>query len=209
MGTVTVTAASERATELRNKVNGLARRRGETEQALLRERVYQKDVTARRTALTAELPDADEATQGYLHSEIDVADNALKLSIRTADGLQETLSKLGNEFAALDTELKEAENLVQQQKRSQALIDLETEIIKQRRIAEEALDAARAALFALNCTAVQGSKECGEQGRYLVTLVVEEFKHQQHNPDALLGWRDYGFEVFEDLRFTVKPMVRE
>src|SRR5258708_15089231 len=81
---MTATMATLRATELRTEINGLYRRKGELELALQREHVMQEQVAAKRKELVGELPGADSATEAWAHSEIDAADNALKLSIRTA-----------------------------------------------------------------------------------------------------------------------------
>lgn len=202
---MTATTAMTRAAELRTKINGLYRRKGEVEGALQREHVMQEKVAAKRKELVRELPGADSATEAWAHSEIDAADNALKLSIRTAEGLQGTLAKLLNEIASLETELAEATRIVEQGKREHGLRALEIQLQEDRHSVEEALAALRLALTALNLTASQGVEQYGVTAQNLVTPVLEALG-RQHNPESL-GWRYKGLN-YGNFVFTVRPMVR-
>jgi hypothetical protein len=203
---MTAMTATTRATELRPKINGLYRRKGEVEQALQREHIVQERVVAKRKELVGELPGADSATEAWAHSEIDAADNALKLSIRTAEGLQVTLTKLLNEIASLEIELAEATRIVEQAKRGQSLRALEIQLQGDRHTVEEALAALRLALTALNLTASQGVEQYGVAAQNLVTPVLEALG-RQHNPESF-GWR-YSRPNYGNFQFTVRPMVRE
>jgi hypothetical protein len=202
---MTAATATTQAAELRTKINGLYRRKGEVEQALQREHIVQERVAAKRKELVGELPGADSATEAWAHSEIDAADNALKLSIRTAEGLQGTLAKLLNEIASLEIELAETTRIVEQAKREQALRALEIQLQEDGHAIEEALSSLRLALTAMNRTAVQGVEQYGVAAQNLVTPVLEALG-RQHNPESL-GWRYSGLN-YGNFLFTVRPMIR-
>jgi hypothetical protein len=203
---MTATTATTRAAELRTKINGLYRRKGEVELALQREHIVQERAVAKRKELVGELPGADAATEAWAYSEIDAADNALKLSIRTAEGLQGTLTKLLNEIAPLEIELAEATRIIEQGKREQALRVFEIQLQEDRYAIEEALSSLRLALTALNLTASQGVEQYGVAAQNLVTPVLEALQ-RQHNPESL-GWRYKGLN-YGNFVFTVRPMVKD
>jgi hypothetical protein len=204
----TATGATKQRDTIQKKLTVLDRQCRETESALSRERATHGNLTAKRSKFLEELPGADNATEGYLHREIDGLESQLRISSRVAEGLSNSLARLTGERTRLHAEFVEVQEIAAQEKRAQAFTVFSTQIGLDRHAAAAALDAARSALFALNHTAVQGIKECGEQGRSLVGSVLEEFLHQQHNPEALLGWRSVGFELSGDLRLTVRPMVK-
>jgi hypothetical protein len=206
MDMMTVRTATNTATKLQAEINGLYRRKGEIELLLQREHVMQEKVAAKRKELVGELPGVDSATEAWAHSEIDAADNALKLSIRTAEGLQSTLTKLLNAIASAEIEFAEATRIIEQGKREQGLRALEIQLQEDRQTAESAFGNLRKALAALNLTASQGVEQYGVAGQNLVTPVIEEFRHQQHNPE-LLGYRQSSANY--NLQFMVRPMTKE
>ena len=193
---------------IQKKLDSLNQQSRETESALARERSTHANLTAKRTKLLEELVGADAATSGWAHGEIDNLDFSLRASSRVAEGLSNSLARINSEKSTVTSEFARAQETCQQEERAQAFSALQTQIRQDKQASETALDAARSALFALNRTAVQGIAECGEAGRNLVTSALEEFKDQQFNPE-LLGWRDWGFEVFTNLRFQIYPMARK
>jgi hypothetical protein len=208
MDTMTATTASGVAAELKQQINGLYRRKGELEGTMQREHVMQEKLAARRKELVGELPSADSATEAWAHSEIDATDNALKLSIRTAEGLQITLTKLFNEIGAAERQLAEATRIIVQAEREQGLRRLEIQLQEDRQTAEAALASVRLALVALNATASRGIEEFGGPAQNLVKNIAEEFRHREVNPESLGGWRD-ARPNFLNLQFTVRPMVKD
>jgi chromosome segregation ATPase len=208
MDTMTATAATKRVAELHRQLAGLRATKQQNENGLAGERSTLRSATESRAALVAELTGADEALAGFAHAEIDGLDVKIRTSDRHIESFTAAIARIDGHIVRLTAELNEAAEIAEQERRAQAFTAFRTQIGLDRRAAEAALDAARSALFALNRTAVQGTNECGEAGRQLVAMVLEEFLHEQHNPEALLGWRSVGFELSGDLQIAVKPMVK-
>jgi len=206
MDTMTVAAAAGgRAAELRTKINGLYRRKGEVELALQREHVAQEGAAAKRASLVQELPGGDDAMVGFVHAEIDGLDNTLRVSCRVAEGLSTSLSRIGGEIAALEVEFTEATRIVEQQNRERGLATLRIKLQQDRDAAENAFGNLREALATLNSTASRGVEQYGVAGQNLVTPVIEAFRHTQHNPE-LLGFRQSSANY--NLQFMVRPMTK-
>jgi hypothetical protein len=167
----TATAVSGRAAELRKRVNALYRRKGETEAALQREHIAQEGVVARRQGLVAELPGADSATEAWAHSEIDVADSALKVSIRTAEGLQGILTKLVTEIAGLEPELREADLQVEQEKLAKAFEEFRGNLERCAEGLTQTLDAARRSFACLHIAAQEGMDKFAIDGRFRIAAL--------------------------------------
>lgn len=203
MDTMTVTAATKQRDALQKKLTELNQRCRETDSALARERGTHSDLTAKRTKLIEELVGADDATSA--HREIDKLENALRSSARVIEGLSNSLSRLNGEKSAAASEFALAQEICEQERRALLFNELQAQIWARRRAAEDAAAALRVALFELNRTAVEGVKNCGQQAQGLAEFVISEFRHQQHNPDTLLGWQVRGFELWGDLRFTIQP----
>jgi chromosome segregation ATPase len=202
----TMTAA-ERAVELQRQIVVLKATREQNERGLAGERPALRSATEKRAALVSELTEADAAAQAWASNEIDRLDAEIRTFDRRIESYTGAIARIDGHIARLAAELTEANEIVKQEERARAFSALQTQIRKDRRAAEDALDAARNALFVLNRTAVQGIAECGEAGRSIVTSALEEFQHQQHNPEVLLGWHRR-FELWGDLRFTIQPMVK-
>jgi chromosome segregation ATPase len=201
-----VTAAEKRAVELRKKIALLATRRRETESALARERTTHESATARRAELVGELAGADEARAKRVHAELDGLESKLRASGRVIESLSGSVSKIANEIASLDADLAEAGRIIEHERREQGLSALRIQLQNDRRSAEDAMGNARAALAALNRTALQGVERYGVAAQSLVEPIIEEFRHEQFNP-GLIGWRQE-FHNFLSLKFTVSPIVK-
>jgi chromosome segregation ATPase len=203
MDTAQATAATKQRDALQKKLDSLGQQYREAESALSRERTAHESLTAQRTKLLEELPGADDATSGWAHGEIDRLDGALQISSRVMEALQNSLSRLTGEKTTVHGEYIAAQEIVRQETRTRELAAFQTQIEIDRRAAEQALDAARSALFTLNRTLVRGE----EIGGGSAESISETFRHQQHNPE-LLGWQSSGFPLPVNLTFTLRPAFK-
>ena len=200
-----VTAATEKAETLHKKLTTLGTRRHETESALARERATHGNLTAERAKLTEELSGADAAMEAWAHSEIDRLDSALRLSSRVMEGLSNSLSRMIGEIAATTVELTDAQQIVEANRRAEGLKAFAAKLKHAVLSAERDLGNSRESLATLNRLASQGVEEYGVPAQGLAASVIEEFRHQQHNPE-LLGWRQSSANY--NLQFTVRPMTK-
>jgi chromosome segregation ATPase len=206
MDTATATPTAKRAVELRKQLAGLYTRKREAESALAREHDTQQKATAERITLVAELVDADSATAGWAHREIDRLDSALRVSSRLSEGLSNSISRMTSENESLSNELQQVERAIAAEEHAEGLRVFAAQLNQARRSAEEALGNARAALAALNLAAARGFEQYGVAAQSFATGLLEEFRHQQVNPE-LIGWRD-SRPNYANLQLTVRPMVK-
>ena len=214
MDTATKTTATERtAGELRKQNNALYRRRGEIEGALQREHVTQERAAAKRTLLIAELPGADDALTGYTHAEVDKLDEALRLSWRVAEGLEQSHAKLSQEIAALEPELREAELQVARERQAKLLTDFRNRLEQAAHQLAQSLDTSRRDFASLHLCAAKGIEEQGADEYRLAALriceqVFAEFESKQTNLEARgLKRVATGFQNTSNTGVFVRPMI--
>src|SRR6266478_5876131 len=207
MDTMTVAAAAGgRVAELRTKINGLYRRKGEIELALQREPVAQEGAAAKRAELVQELPGGDDAMVGFVHAEIDGLDKTLRVASRVVEGLQQELSKIKNETEPLTAELNELQRDIQARERAEMLRVFQSKMEHAARVASDALANGRERLADLNRLAAQGIELYGDAGLRICGPIVEQFVLGESNLDAQ-GWRP-AFPAYTRLEFWIRPMVR-
>ena len=209
MGTTTVSAAAERATELRKRINELGKRKRQAEAA----RDEQSDALAREVSrrvriiecLTTAGSDAKK-----LHKELDAIDAGLIETERLGESYALTVKKIDGEIAALAQELNQVESVIQAEERATALEAFRVKYQLAVRRASESLDNARADLAALtiletNAITSAISDAEGLNINRICEPIFAEFAFQQANLDRR-GWRL--FPGTRNLQFLIRPMTR-
>jgi chromosome segregation ATPase len=207
MDTQTMTA-TERAAELRKKIAALDGRRREAESALARENAAQRDMAARRLALVEELPDADEATTGYLNAEIDDIDSRLLVSSRLVEALSNSTPKLTNEIAVLNAELSEVQGILDAAARAADLKAFDAKVQYAGKEAERALAYAREALSTLNRLSADGCSAFGLPAQRLCDSVFGAL-HERENNLGRDGWKTAVPAHQPNLGFIVRAVTRQ
>jgi hypothetical protein len=198
--------ATKAAAELRRQLVGLQATKQQNENGLAGERSTLRRATERRVTLVGELVAADEATTAWANVEIDRQDNTIRTTERRIQSYEIALARIDGQIGQLSIELTEAVKIVEQEKREQGLRVFRVQFQKAKETAERALASAREALAALNLTATEGTEQYGITVQDFVATVLQEFKHQQVNPQ-LLGWK--AVRQGADLSIMLYPMERK
>jgi hypothetical protein len=206
MDTMTATTAVERAASLRSKLESLHEKRRETDSALAREHALQSDLTAKRGKLTEELNGADEATEAFLHNEIDGLDESLRFSSRLSEGLSNALPRIVSEITALGEEFAEVQRQIGLASRAKALEDFQKKLKEASDSAENHLAQTRESLALLNRIAANGVEQFGFQGQRTCEEIFASFFDKQSNLGRD-GW-NLATPSYTNLQFLIRPMKR-
>lgn len=202
----TITTATKRATELRRRIDTFTAKKREVESGHARERAALAQAEETRLALVKELADADAATEGWAHGEIDKLDSQIVVLTRKTSALGNALKAIEVELEPFATELREVEQTIQAEQRAEALRVFQSKMEHAVKTASGALANARERLADLNRLAAEGVEMYADAGLRIVGPVVEEFVLGEANLDVR-GWKP-SRPVYTRLEFVVRSMTR-